>query len=101
MKRATGPGKVEELSAPPGRDDLVQGGLLFNFDFDDDVVKPEHRQWLDDNAVPVLRPNNGARAFLNGMASQAGAADYNRDLSRRRERTSNAFSWPKASHPTA
>jgi outer membrane protein OmpA-like peptidoglycan-associated protein len=93
MKRATGPGKVEELSAPPGRDDFVQGALLFNFDFDDDVVKPEHRQWLDDNAGPLLRPNNGARAFLNGMASQAGAADYNRDLSRRREeRTSNAFS---------
>ena len=51
VKRATGPGKVEELSAPPGRDDLVQGALLFNFDFDDDVVKPEHRLWLDDNAV--------------------------------------------------
>ena len=28
MKRATGPGKVEELLAPPGRDDLVQGALL-------------------------------------------------------------------------
>ena len=85
VKRATGPGKVEELSAPPGRDDLVQGALLFNFDFDDDVVKPEHRLWLDDNAVPLLTPNNGARAFLNATASQAGASDYNRDLSRRRE----------------
>jgi OmpA family len=99
MKRATGPGKVEELSAPPGRDDFVQGALLFNFDFDDDVVKPEHRQWLDDNAVPLLRPNNGARAFLNGMASQAGAADYNRDLSRRREEDVKRFLMTKGVSP--
>jgi hypothetical protein len=91
MKRATGPGKVQELSAPPGRYDLVQGALLFNFDDDDDVMKPEHRVWLNANAVPLLRPNNGARAFLNGTASRIGAAAYNRDLSRRREENIKRF----------
>ena len=99
MKRATGPGKVEELLAPPGRDDLVQGALLFNFDLDDDVVKSEHRLWLDANAVPLLRPNNGARAFLNGTASRVGAADYNRELSRRREENIKHFLTSKGVSP--
>jgi OmpA family len=99
MKRATGPGKVEELLAPPNRDDLVQGALLLNFDLDDDVVKPEHRLWLDANAVPLLRPNNGARAFLNGAASRVGAADYNRDLSRRREENVKRFLTSKGVSP--
>jgi hypothetical protein len=91
MRQPTGPGKVEELSAPHGRNDLVQGALLFNFDLDDDVAKPEHRQWLDVNAVPLLRAHNGARAFLNGTASRVGAAAHNRDLSRRREEDVKRF----------
>jgi hypothetical protein len=91
MKRATGPGKVEELLAPRGRDDLVQGALLFNFDDDDDAVKPEHRRWLEANAIPLLRPDNGAKALLNGTASKIGAADYNRSLSQRREESVKRF----------
>jgi outer membrane protein OmpA-like peptidoglycan-associated protein len=91
MKRATGPGKVEELLAPPGRDDLVQGAVLFNFDDDDDAIKPEHRRWLEANAIPLLRPDNGAKAFLTGTASKIGAADYNRSLSQRREENVKRF----------
>ena len=54
MKRATGPGKVEELLAPRGRDDLVQGALLFNFDDDDDAVKPASGH-TDIVLQPILR----------------------------------------------
>jgi hypothetical protein len=99
MKKSTGPSRVEELLAPPGRQDFVQGALLFNFNLEDDVVKPEHQSWLEENAVPLLRPNNGVRAFLNGTASRVGAANYNRDLSRRREGNVKHFLTSKGLSP--
>ena len=80
MKKGTGPAKVEILRATP---DAAIGALLFNFDFDDDAVKPEHQAWLKEHAVPSLKATN-KRVFLRGIASQKGDRQYNLDLSRRR-----------------
>jgi OmpA family len=84
MKKATGPGKVETSVAPPGAPVGGVIALLFNFDFDDAAVKPEHQAFLLDQLVPRLTAARGLRVFLRGMASKIGNADYNLQLSRRR-----------------
>jgi hypothetical protein len=57
---------------------------LYNFDFDDATVKPEHRNWLDTNVVQYHRIVPGLRLYLRGTASRIGSASYNRGLSERR-----------------
>jgi outer membrane protein OmpA-like peptidoglycan-associated protein len=57
--------------------------LLFNFDFDDDAVKAEHKAWLTEHAVPSLKATN-KRVVLRGIASKIGDQQYNLQLSKRR-----------------
>lgn len=89
MRRATGPATVEEVSPPLGSPLRGTSVSLSNFDFDDATVKPEHQNWLRQQAVPRLGP--GQRVFLRGMASQVGNREYNRQLSRRRVEAVRTF----------
>jgi hypothetical protein len=91
MKKATGPAKVEASVTPQGSPVSGVVALLFNFDFDDAAVKPEHQNWLAENLVPPLKADPGQRVFLRGMASQAGNAAYNLQLSRRRVEAVRTF----------
>ena len=91
MKKATGPAKVEASVTPQGSPVSGVVALLFNFDFDDAAVKPEHQNWLVENLVPPLTADPGQRVFLRGMASQAGNAAYNLQLSRRRVEAVRTF----------
>ena len=68
MKKPTGPAKIEILRATS---EAAIGALLFNFDFDDAAVKPEHQAWLNEHAVPSLKATN-QHVFLRGIASQKG-----------------------------
>ena len=54
MKKATGPAKVEASPTSPGSPVSEVLALLFNFDFDDAAVKPEHQAWLPENLIPQL-----------------------------------------------
>ena len=87
MKKATGPAKIEILQATS---EAAIGALLFNFDFDDAAVKPEHQAWLKEHAVPSLKATN-QHVFLRGIASQKGDRQYNLDLSRRRVQAVSNF----------
>jgi hypothetical protein len=91
MRKPTGPAKIDTSLTPPGA--LVQGvvALLFNFDFDDATVKPEHQAFLSEQVVPRLTAAPGLRVFLRGTASQVGNADYNLQLSRRRVEAVRTF----------
>jgi hypothetical protein len=99
MKKATGPAKVEASVTPQGSPVSGLVALLFNFDFDDAVVKPEHQNWLAENLVPPLRTDPGQRVFLRGMASQAGNAAYNLQLSRRRVEAVRTFLISQGARP--
>jgi outer membrane protein OmpA-like peptidoglycan-associated protein len=79
MKKPTGPAKIDVFDVPGSG----IAALLFNFDFDDEAVKPEHRAWLIEHADPSLQATD-KRVFLRGIASQAGDRNYNLDLSKRR-----------------
>lgn len=84
MRRATGPGKTkDDLLDPPGTKKGISG-LLFNFDFDDSSVKPEHQDWLKRIAVPQLTASPNSTVALKGMASRKGSDAYNDALSGRR-----------------
>jgi hypothetical protein len=99
MKKATGPAKVEASVTPQGSPVSGVVALLFNFDFDDAAVKPEHQNWLAENLVPPLRADPGQRVFLRGMASQAGNAAYNLQLSRRRVEAVRTFLISQGARP--
>jgi hypothetical protein len=64
---------------------------LYNFDFDDAQVEPEHRTWLDENVLRYHRVVPGLRLFLRGTASRVGAASYNRTLSEHRVESVRAY----------
>jgi hypothetical protein len=87
MKKPTGPAKIEILRSTS---EATIGALLFNFDFDDAALKPEHQAWLKEHAVPSLKATN-QHVFLRGIASQKGDRQYNLDLSRRRVEAVNNF----------
>ena len=81
------PAKIEILGATA---EATIGALLFNFDFDDAAVKPEHQAWLNEHAVPSLKATK-QRVFLRGIASQKGDRQYNLDLSQRRVQAVSNF----------
>jgi outer membrane protein OmpA-like peptidoglycan-associated protein len=78
----TGPGKVEidlgdidTLSPFP----LIAVDL-FNYNVDGNLLKAEHKKFLDNQLIPLLKKEK-AHVKLRGTASKSGGADYNRQLS--------------------
>ena len=78
----TGPGEVEidlgdidSLSPLP-----LIAVLLFNYNIDGNLLKEEHKTYLDQKFIPMLKKEN-AHVKLRGTASKSGAAEYNRQLS--------------------
>lgn len=74
----TGPGTILETV-------VRQNGILViadlgNFNTDGNMLKPEHKDWLDAKLIPVLKAN-GWHVKLSGMASKSGDPHYNRNLS--------------------
>src|SRR5262249_12664367 len=76
--KETGPGRIanEMVSGK----DVVCSYVLFNYNIDGNVLKPEHREFLDREVVPLLR-DHGFHAKLTGTASKSGDREYNRQLS--------------------
>jgi hypothetical protein len=83
MRRATGAGKVKNVSPPSQANGSGIAASLFNFDIDDATVKREHQDWLNTFLVPRLKVVP-APVRLVGSASRSGTADHDRDLSERR-----------------
>ncbi len=76
-QRATGPGQTQKL--PDG------STLLFNFDIDSAVLKPEHIAFLQQNVLTAANANpGGLRVVLGGSADRLGDAGHNVALSNRR-----------------
>jgi hypothetical protein len=91
MLRPTGPGKIRDIVIPAdGHPDTTIMALLYNFDFDGDAVKPQHRDWLREHIVPQLGDSR-VSIRLRGEASRRGSSDYNLGLSQRRERNIETF----------
>ncbi|MFO1350501.1 MAG: OmpA family protein [Gammaproteobacteria bacterium] len=81
MLTPTGPGKIKVLHT--GRD-LLNAELL-NFDIDGDALKSAHTQYLEREAVPLLKGRD-SRIWLQGSASRSGSEAHNMGLSERRVR---------------
>jgi hypothetical protein len=82
--RITGPGKIQKL--PDG------STLLFNFDIDSSVLKPEHRAFLEQNIVSAANANpGGVRVVIGGSADRLGDSGHNVALSNRRIEAVSAF----------
>lgn len=81
MLRKTGPGKISDESRS-----MYVGmtkALLYNFDIDGDEVKEEHRKFLWEKVVPLLKGDQG-HIWMQGSASRSGSNKHNKDLSERR-----------------
>jgi len=53
---------------------------LFNYNIDGNLLKDEHKKYLDCKFIPMLKKED-AHVKLSGTASKSGPADYNRQLS--------------------
>jgi len=77
----TGPGDggfmVTDQDSPGN---VVFEFILFNYNIDGNLLKPEHQDLLDEHIVPFLKANR-VHAELTGTASRTGTADYDRQLS--------------------
>jgi hypothetical protein len=84
-------GKVDPSSGPEGKAETIlsndplwpwpeQGWFLFNFNIDGNVLKPEHKAFLDSSVIPFLHKEK-AHVKLGGTASRSGNPEYNRQLS--------------------
>ena len=54
--------------------------LLFNYNIDGNLLKVEHKDYLDKKLIPLLKRNR-IHVKLRGTASKSGASDYNKQLS--------------------
>lgn len=84
MRVPTGPGKIDEKPNLPGAAVRGKFGLLYNFDIDDATVKPEHQDWLRQNAARLLKASPLVEVLLKGTTSRSGSMAYNEALSQRR-----------------
>ena len=55
MSKYRGPGRVRRESPPSYSLAAPLKARLFNYDVDDATPKKEHRDWLSDNVIAVLR----------------------------------------------
>jgi hypothetical protein len=82
--RPTGPGDgsflVTDQDLPH---DAVMEYIITNFNIDGNLLKPEHKDFLDQHVLPFVRANK-VHVELTGTASQTGGAAYDRELSRER-----------------
>src|SRR5262245_52026127 len=79
----SGPGQVRRETSPSS----TAGGArtrLFNYDVGDAAFKKEHRDWLTDNLVPILKKSRNTKVHLWGTASRSGTDQFNRTLSEKR-----------------
>ena len=84
-------GKVDPAAGPEGKTETIlsddplwpwpeQGWFLFNFNIDGNVLKPEHKTFLDSRVIPFLHKEK-VHVKLGGTASRTGSVEYNRQLS--------------------
>jgi hypothetical protein len=78
----TGPGRVEvDLGDIDSLSPLPLIAVdLFNYNIDGNLLKDEHKAYLEQKFIPMLKKEN-AHVKLRGTASKSGAAAYNRQLS--------------------
>jgi hypothetical protein len=82
--KLTGRGEFQKL--PDG------STLLFNFDIDSSVLKPEHRAFLEQNIVSAANASpGGLRVVVGGSADRLGDAGHNVALSNRRIEAVTSF----------
>jgi hypothetical protein len=98
MKVHTGPGGVEARPVPPNCSTRSVRALLYNFDIDDALLKPQHQKWLDDNVVPFLA--TATRIALLGTTSRSGPDQYNQGLSERRVKTVKDYLLLRGASPS-
>ncbi|MGA7499460.1 MAG: OmpA family protein [Isosphaeraceae bacterium] len=70
------PGKMTITKTP---NQIATTLTLSNFDIDKTTLKEEHKQWLDEHVVPLLKANASTSVVLQGTASKSGDPAHNRD----------------------
>jgi hypothetical protein len=73
-----GRGRIEESKLVPS----LTAARLFNFDIAQHQLKPEHKQWLKESVVGLLR--DGGSLWVMGLTSRSGSEAFNLPLSQRR-----------------
>jgi hypothetical protein len=97
MLHHTGSGKITVDHKYNGQGMLK--AVLHNFDVDGDQPKPEHLQFLGQQAVPLLQSKRG-HIWMQGSASRSGANAYNLALSKRRVQKVAAYLASRGILPT-
>jgi hypothetical protein len=77
--KPTGEGKVSDRAVNDGHGVLITANL-YNYNFDGNMLKDEHKEYLDKKMLPFLK-KYPTHVKLHGVASKKGNADYNRQLS--------------------
>jgi hypothetical protein len=88
MLHRTGPGKIT-VDGKYNGNGMIKA-VLHNFDVDGDQPKPEHLNFLEQQAVPLLQNERG-HIWMQGSASRSGTNAYNMALSKRRVRKVAAY----------
>ncbi|MBL8231627.1 MAG: OmpA family protein [Bryobacterales bacterium] len=74
----TGPGTIKQDKASGS--EAIAVITLANYNIDGNLMKQEHKDFLDQKLIPLLRANK-VHVKLRGMASKSGDRQYNYDLS--------------------
>ncbi len=74
----TGAGKISEERGANGK--VLFNVLLFNYNIDGNLLKPEHIRFLEESVLPVVKAAP-LHIKLRGMASKSGSSEYNKILS--------------------
>jgi hypothetical protein len=74
----TGRGKIREQVVKQHGIEVIAD--LYNYNIDGNVLKDEHKKWIDIKLLPLLRAFS-VHVKLRGTASKTGDREYNRQLS--------------------